>query len=129
MACKFCHCSHDGERQPEFSKHTRDKLNRMNGVSKLRLPHGSLQQKAQQAPGLLEHVAGLLNIMKAELLDQMEPEPLASLTGNRLQDKIAEMSVAAMLGGMLTRDFSPGLRGRLQGELRRLRVDAGAQNV
>ena len=120
MACKYCHHEHEGQR-PDLSKRTREKLKQMSSSGKLLLLHASLQQKAQQVPELLGQVTVLLDIMKAELRDQVETSHLAAPTGNGLQNKISEMSVAAMLGDVMTAHFEPGLRARLQQELRRLR--------
>ena len=121
MDCKHCHQEHDAQRA-DLSKRNREKLKKMSSSGKLLLLHASLQQKTQQVPELLGQVAVLLDIMKAELRDEVGTARLAPATGvSRLQDKIAEMSVAAMLGDIITGDFQPGLRARLQGELTRLR--------
>lgn len=121
MACKYCHHAHD-EKQQSFSKRVREKINQMNGSAKLRLLRESLCQKVRKFPELASQVTGLMDIIE-EGLRHEAPESSES-TGSRLHEKVAVMSVAAMLGDMFIRNVEPDIRRRLQEELRRLRSEA-----
>ena len=120
VACKYCHHFHG--QQSSISKHNREKLSRKSAHSMLHLLRGSLRQKMEQVPELVSQVSGLLDIIEGELQNYI-PEAGDSETtiGTRLQDKVAAMSVASMLGNTFTGRFEPAFRARLQGELQRLR--------
>eukprot|EP00439_Symbiodinium_sp_Y106_P076542 s963_g15.t1 len=118
-ACKYCHHAHGSEKPQAFPRHIRERINRMKGSAKLRLLRDSFHQKLQKVPELASQVTGLLDIIEEGLRNEA-PES----TGSRLHEKIAVITVAAMLGDMFTRNIEPDIQRRLQEELRRLRIEA-----
>ena len=98
MACKYCHHAHDNKKQQSFTKHVRERINRMKASAKLRLLRDSLLQKVRKVPELASHVTGLVDIIE-EGLRHEAPESSES-GGSRLHEKVAGISVAAMLGDL-----------------------------
>ena len=99
MACKYCHHAHDNKKQQSFTKHVRERINRMKASAKLRLLRDSLLQKVRKVPELASHVTGLVDIIE-EGLRHEAPESSES-GGSRLHEKVAGISVAAMLGDLV----------------------------
>ncbi|CAE7033176.1 unnamed protein product [Symbiodinium sp. CCMP2592] len=122
MACKYCHHAHDNDKPQSFSKRTRERMNRMKGSEKLRLLRDSLRQKVQKVPELASQVTGLVDVIEEGLCH--EAQESSGSTGSRLHEKVAVMSVSAMLGDMFTLSIEPDIRRRLQEELQRLRIKA-----
>ncbi|CAE7376793.1 unnamed protein product [Symbiodinium sp. CCMP2592] len=122
MACKYCHHAHDNKKQQSFTKHVRDKINRMKGSAKLWLLRDSLLLKMRKVPELASQLTGLVDIIEEGL--RHEDTKSSESGGSRLHEKVAVISVAAMLGDMFTRNIEPDIQRRLQEELRRLRFEA-----
>ena len=99
MACKYCHHAHDNDKPQTFSKHIREKISRMKGSAKLQLLRDSLRQKVRKVPELASQVTRLVDIIEEEVRHDA-PESSES-RGSRLHEKVAVMSVAAMLGDLI----------------------------
>ena len=99
MACKYCHHAHGSEKPQAFPRNIRERINRMKGSAKLRLLRDSLHQKVQQVPELASQVTGLVDIIEEGLRNEA-PESSES-TGSRLREKVAVITVAAMLGDLV----------------------------
>ncbi|CAE6940921.1 unnamed protein product [Symbiodinium sp. CCMP2592] len=122
MACKYCHHAHGSEKPQVFPRHIRERINRMKGSTKLRLLRDSFHQKVQKVPELASQVTRLVDIIEEGLRNEA-PESSES-TGSRLHERVAVITVAAMLGDVFTRNIDPDIQRRLQEELRRLRIEA-----
>ena len=98
MACKYCHHAHGSEKPQTFRRHIRERINRMKGSAKLRLLRDSLHQKVQKVPELASQVMGLVDIIEEGLRN--EASASSESTGSRLHEKVAVITVAAMLGDL-----------------------------
>ena len=99
MACKYCHHAHDNDKPQTFSKHIREKISRMKGSAKLRLLRDSLRQKVRKVPELASQVTRLVDIIEEEV--RHDASESSESRGSRLHEKVAVMSVAAMLGDLI----------------------------
>eukprot|EP00439_Symbiodinium_sp_Y106_P009954 s8126_g1.t1 len=96
------------ERAELLGLHIRERINRMKGSAKLRLLRDSLHQKVQKVPELASQVMGLVDIIEEGLRN--EASASSESTGSRLHEKVAVITVAAMLGDMFTRNIEPDIQ-------------------